>query len=313
MSDHFTRWRADPAKFIEEILVNPETGKTFVLLPAERIFIKYAFMLGDDGRLLYWELVFSAPKKSGKTGFAALMLITMLFLFGGRYGEGFALANDLEQSVGRVFEACKRILASSPLLVNEVKMTADKITFTSTHATIIAMASDAASAAGGHPTISTFDELFGYVSERSRRLFEEMTPVPTRKISARLTVTYCGYSGESELLEDLYKRGMQQPLVGPDLRAGDGMLFFWSHVPIAPWQTDAWLNQQRRARTDRYLSVWVGVDARQKSAPQLPRSENGAMEPALKKRAASRRKWRGRSRSLRYRRLERMARSRGAP
>lgn len=298
-SDTFTRWRRNPASFIEEVLVNPETGRAFELLPAERIFIRHAFAIGDDGRLVYWEWVFSAPKKSGKTGFAALMQITTLFLFGGRYAEGFALANDLEQSVGRVFEACRRILASSPLLVNEVKIIADKITFIATGSTITPLASDAASAAGGHPTISTFDELHGYVSENSRRLFEEMVPVPTRKISARLTVTYCGYSGESQLLEDLYKRGMAQPLIGTDLRAGDGILFFWSHVPIAPWQDEAWISQMRRSLRpsqfarmilnewtssessfipietwdacvdpnlrsvvkDRYLNVWCAVDA----------------------------------------------------
>jgi hypothetical protein len=36
-----------------------------------------------------------------------------------------------------------------------------------------------------------------------------MVPVPTRKISVRLTVTYAGFEGESKLLEDLYKRGLQ--------------------------------------------------------------------------------------------------------
>jgi hypothetical protein len=28
---------------------------------------------------------------------------------------------------------------------------------------------------------------------------------------------------------------------GPDLYAGDGLLMFWSHQPIAPWQTQAWI------------------------------------------------------------------------
>jgi phage terminase large subunit-like protein len=264
--DRLARWRQDPCTFIEQVLVNPETRKPFELLPAERVFIKYAFLIGDDGRLLYYEWVYSAPKKSGKTGFAALMLITTLFLFGGRYGEGFTLANDLEQSLGRVFEAVKRILASSPLLAGEVKIVADKITFNATGATITPLASDASSAAGGHPIISTFDELHGYVSERSRRLFEEMSPVPTRRISARLTVTYCGYSGESTLLEDLFKRGMEQPLIdpvnAPDLRAGDGILFFWSNVPIAPWQDAAWLAQMRKSlRPNQFarmiLNQWI--------------------------------------------------------
>ena len=62
---------------------------------------------------------------------------------------------------------------------------------------------------GGNPNFIVFDELWGYTSEGSRRLWDEMIPVPTRKVSARLTVTYAGFEGESELLEELYKRGLK--------------------------------------------------------------------------------------------------------
>jgi hypothetical protein len=141
--------------------------------------------------------------------------------------------------------------------------------------------------------------LWGYVSERSRRLWDEMVPPPTRKIACRLTVTYAGFSGESVLLEELYKRGLAQPRIAPNLHAGDGLLMFWSHDPVAPWQTAKWLGDMRRslrpnqflrmienrfvtsessfidlvdwdacvdadARTvvaDRNLPVWIGVDA----------------------------------------------------
>jgi len=72
-----TRYRADPCAFIEECLINPETGKPFVLLPAEREFLKHAFATDENGRLLYPELVYACPKKSGKTGFAALFTITL--------------------------------------------------------------------------------------------------------------------------------------------------------------------------------------------------------------------------------------------
>ena len=37
------RWRADPASFIEQVLRDPETGKPFVLLPAERTFLEHGF------------------------------------------------------------------------------------------------------------------------------------------------------------------------------------------------------------------------------------------------------------------------------
>jgi Phage Terminase len=250
-------WRADPIAFIETVLHDPETNAPFVLLDAERQFLAYAFKTGDDGRLLYPEQVFGAPKKSGKTGFGALHMLTTMLLFGARFAEGYALANDLEQATSRVFQAIKRIVECSPLLRGEAKISADKITFQAfSNATIAAVASDYSSAAGANPTVSCFDELWAYTSERSRRLFDEMVPPPTRKIACRLTVTYAGFASESVLLEELYKRGLAQPLVGADLHAGDGLLMFWSHTPIAPWQTEAWLAEMRRSlRPNQFLRM----------------------------------------------------------
>ena len=62
-------------------------------------------------------------------------------------------------------------------------------------------------------------------------------------ISFRLVVSHAGFEGESELLQEMYERGLKLPEVGTDLHAGDGMLMFWSHVPIAPWQTPEWLER----------------------------------------------------------------------
>jgi phage terminase large subunit-like protein len=257
--DHTTleRWRSAPVNFIEHVLYDPESNAPFVLLDAERQFLAHAFKTGADGRLLYPEQVFGAPKKSGKTGFGALYVLTMLLLFGGKYSEGFCLANDLEQATSRVFQAIKRIVECSPLLNVETEITRDKIVFPAfANATISAVASDYTGAAGANPTISCFDELWGYTSERSRRLWDEMVPPPTRKISCRLTTTYAGFSGESVLLEELYKRGLQQQQVGHDLYAGDGLLMFWSHQPIAPWQTEAWIAELRRSlRPNQFLRM----------------------------------------------------------
>jgi hypothetical protein len=72
-----------------------------------------------------------------------------------------------------------------------------------------------------------------------------MIPPPTRQLACRLTCTYAGFEGESELLEEIYKRGLQQPQIGEDLYAGDGLLMFWTHKPVAPWQTPEWIEQMR--------------------------------------------------------------------
>ena len=53
-----------------------------------------------------------------------------------------------------------------------------------------------------------------------------------------------------------YKRGLQQPQIGPDLHGGGGMLMFWSHEPVAPWQDEAWLSDMRRSlRPNQYLRM----------------------------------------------------------
>jgi Phage Terminase len=250
------RFKREPIAFIEHVMCDPETGRPFLLSDAERWFLKFAFTLNADGRLMYPELVFGAIKKSGKTTLAAIILLVTVLIYGGRYAEAICVANDLEQAQSRVFAIVKRIIECSPLLRSITKLTADRITFPTLNASIIAIASDAASAAGANPNIVVFDELWGYVSERARRLWDELIPVPTRKVSARLTVSYAGFSGESLLLEEIYKRGMSLPEVGPSLRAGSGMLFAWHTQPIAIWQTESWLADMRRSlRPNAYLRM----------------------------------------------------------
>ena len=161
------RWRSNPISFIETVLYDPETKKPFKLLPAERAFLEHAFKRDDDDRLLYPEQIYSCPKKSGKTTFAG-------------YPEATICANDQEQSVGRVFTMIRRIIESSPLLKREVKITQERITFPAFEVTITAIPSNFATAAGGNQNISVFDELWAFTSERSRRLWDELVPPPTR-------------------------------------------------------------------------------------------------------------------------------------
>jgi phage terminase large subunit-like protein len=248
------RYRANPILFIEEVLINPETGTPFILLKAEKKFLRHAFKRARNGRLLYPEQVYACPKKSGKTTFAAIYIITIVLLFGGAYAEAICAANDYDQSVGRVFAAIKRIIECSPLLRGQAKITADKITIYG--AVITAIPSSYASAAGSNQVVATFDELWAYDSERSRRLFDELVPPPTRKNACRLTVTYAGFEGESSLLKELYDRGLRQPQVAPSLYAGDGILMFWSHEPVAPWQDAAWIAEMRRSlRANQFLRM----------------------------------------------------------
>jgi phage terminase large subunit-like protein len=256
----------EAAEFIETTLVNPETCELFRLTAAEQVFLEHAFELTRDGRLKYPELIYSGPKKSGKTGFAAMILIYVVRVLGGRYAEGYCCANDFEQASGRVFQAASRIVEASPLLAQDARLTAEKITFVSTGATITALPNNYAVVAGANPTITVFDELWAYISERSHRQFDELVPPPTRTIAMRLTVTYAGFEGESDLLQSLQKRGLKGKEIEPDLWAQPGMLMFWTHRFTAAWQTEAWREQMRdQLRPNAFLRLienkWVSTES----------------------------------------------------
>jgi phage terminase large subunit-like protein len=265
-SDRLSRWKRDPCAFFRECLIDPETNRPFELYAAEERFFREALTPTADGRLPFPELVYSGPKKSGKTGAAAMATIYVVLVLGGPCAEGYTAANDFEQAQGRVFQAIGRIIQASPLLASSAKITSNKIEFPSTGATITAIASDYASAAGANPTITVFDELWAYTSERAHRLFDEMVCPPTRKVATRLTVTYAGFEGESELLESLYKRGMAGEEIAPDLYRAPGMLMYWTHNPPAPWQTPEWVEQSRQQlRPNAFLRLienrWVSSES----------------------------------------------------
>jgi phage terminase large subunit-like protein len=248
------RWRRDPIGFITDVLIDPETGKPFELYPAQTIFLRKGLTPTNDGRLRYSELVFSAPKKSGKTATAAMAVLCLVIALGGPSAESYCAANDFDQAQGRVFQAIARIIGASPLLRDSAKITANKIEFPSPGATITAIASDYAGAAGSNPTVSCFDELWAYILERAYRMCDEMVPPPTRKVALRLTVTYAGFEGESVLLESLYKRATEGEEIGPSLYRAPGLLAAWHHEPVAPWQTPAWIEQVRaQLRPNAYL------------------------------------------------------------
>jgi phage terminase large subunit-like protein len=240
------KWKREPLAFVREVLVDPETGLPFELYAEEEQFLREALTLTADGRLPFTEIVFAAGKKSGKTTIAAIATITVVVCLGGLYAEAYCVANSFDQAQGRVFKMAERIVEASPLLRGSAKITANTIEFRSTGSIIMAIPSDYSSAAGSNPTLTVFDELWAYVGEAANRLWDKMVSVPTRKISARLTVTYAGFEGESDLLEGLYKSGIKGDEIAPSLYRSRGMLMAWHHKPIAPWQTPDWIEQMRR-------------------------------------------------------------------
>lgn len=235
----------DPVWFCEHVLHDPETGEPFKLYDQQKRFLRAAFTLDEDGRLPHPELLFSACKKSGKTATAGMAILFVTVALAGPYGEALVFANDEEQSKSRVFQAAARMVEASPSLRASANVFQSRIEFPATGSTITALGSDYASAAGSNANIVCFDELWGFRSESFRRLFDELVPPPTRRVACRLTTTYAGYEGESQLLTELTARGLKGTEIAPELFASDGMLTYHTHERRAPWQSETWVEQMR--------------------------------------------------------------------
>jgi phage terminase large subunit-like protein len=179
--------------------------------------------------------LWSEAKKSGKTFLAAL--IALWEAVTNADSEVICCANDEEQSLSRVFATCAALIKHNAELNGSAKVLANEIRFTNGSA-IRAVSSDYKGQAGGRQRLTIFDELWAFDHERMVRLFEEMTPPPTERGAYLLIVSYAGFTGEGELLENLFKRGKGGKRIHRSLECyqDKGLFMFWSHKHRQPWQ-----------------------------------------------------------------------------
>lgn len=266
MQQKIALWRNDIVAWAEENFVLAETGRPIKLMPHQKKILHLAFTPDIDGRLPFETIIYSCVKKSGKTTIAALVA-EWFALTQGSFNEIFMLANDQEQAQGRAFQDVTRSIQAHPYLAGSCGTTKSEIKF-STGTTITALASDYAGAAGSRHGLTCWDELWAYTSERAYRLWDEMTPIPTKQNSIRLVTTYAGFEGESTLLEDLYKQGLAGQRVDEELPIYiNGRLFmYWDHEPRMPWQTPEYYEEQRKTlRTNTFIRLhenrWVSGES----------------------------------------------------
>jgi phage terminase large subunit-like protein len=250
------------------------------LVPHQKRILTDITTKDENGKLPYTTIVYSAPKKSGKTAFAGLYT----FWFGWNetpFNEIYVLANDKEQAQGRIFLSLWKSLYANPMtrkLVDGPLPKRGSDTIVLPNGTLVkALPNDYGSAAGSNHGLTVWSELWAYTSELSRRLWDELTPVPTRWNSVRLVETYAGFSGESEILEELYhkfvrnERGEERE----DYRlyqdgfeyAGDWYdvdlpvyadpesktYVYWDEKPRMPWQTqDYYASERKQLRPSAY-------------------------------------------------------------
>src|SRR3990167_9453569 len=113
---------ADIVTWAESFWYPPsEKGQPITLQDHQKRILRHLFQRDEQGRFPYSTIIWSEPKKSGKTELAALMTF-WLAVVEGPYSECFYLANDLEQSKSRAFQAMTRAVRRS----SRVKVQADR-------------------------------------------------------------------------------------------------------------------------------------------------------------------------------------------
>jgi phage terminase large subunit-like protein len=262
-------------QFVDEFAIK-EDGQSLRLEPHQRAILGEAFRHDEDEKFIYRTIIYSAPKKSGKTAINSLVSLWWAYCVQPP-DEVIIAANDLDQSISRVFDAAKGFIARNSDLKERTSDTGRLLIRLQNGTTIKAIPSDFAGESGANQGLVSYDELWGFMSEKSRRLYEELTPVPTRKNSIRLITTYAGWEGESTLLEDLYNRifdkqgnvkpGVKRPL-GEDFPVytiGD-LFMYWDHESRMSWQTPEYYESQRAdLRVNTYLRLhenrWVSNES----------------------------------------------------
>lgn len=273
----------------------PETGLPIQLAPHQVVFAR---MFADPG-LRASTYAYSTVKKSGKTAFAGVCA-RYTAEFSGNNAEVYFIANDKEQAKDRAYESAKTSIEKSPgfnrgrrELPDQWRIIEKRATHLPTGSFMQALAGDYEGAAGGNPTGTFWTELWAFTTERFIRLWDELTPVPTRERSFRFVETYAGFVDESKLLYSLFTRAVQQgdrltrddlqkyadPGMDPwpfkddppfFLNQGAGTLAYWDRGPLAqtrmPWQRTqrglAYYQEQKETEREEsyqrlHLNYWV--------------------------------------------------------
>ena len=229
----------DIVQFIEDHIPFNELGERWWLAGYQKDVL--GLMLARRSGIYVW----SEPKKSGKSHLTECVTIADSMMKPGTKTGIFA--NDSEQAESVIFKGCCELRRNNPDLQSSAKILAKRITFTN-GSEIEWYAADYEGGAGHRRGRNIIDEPWAFATERMRRLYEELLPIPTIPDAYLWLCTTAGFSGEGELLEELYKRGLSGKRISRkyEVYRDKGLCMFWSHKPRQPWQTKRYYDEQRR-------------------------------------------------------------------
>ncbi len=259
--------------FYVEDRFDSETGENIgpgpILLAPHQMRIVDEALQREGGRFKYSTIIYSAPKKSGKTRIAAMVAAWLAAISPG-YAEIYCLANDGKQSTDRVLNAIRKSCEIGRI---PWRQTLTRIILPN-GAFIEAVPVDPTGEAGAQPTGSFWSEMWGFRLSAKERLWTEFTIPPTRFGQAiRWVESYAGYIGESPVLEQLYHQGVvegQPHPAFPDLpvyvNERAGIFCYWDTEPRMIWQTPEYYAQEALLLTEtEFLRIhrnqWVSSES----------------------------------------------------
>ncbi len=256
------RYQRYPDLWISDHFREPESGGLIHLYPFQRAVLRYATQRDAAGALKWRTVVWSQPKKSGKTTVSGAVGRWAAETWG-PYQLVLCVGNDAGQAKERAFAAIaasiemqdgydrkRRELPDTDTDTESSTLpTTTAATATATYwrvredellcrngSLVKAIAADYSGEAGANPSLSIYTELWGFIHTGHLRFWAEMAPSPTRKNSMRWVETYAGYEGESELLWGLYNATV---LEGRQLTAGELEAMARSDAELAGWLAEA--------------------------------------------------------------------------
>lgn len=238
--------------WIEKYFYIPELRGPIKLARYQKAVLKEAFSKDEDGLFRYSTIVWSDIKKSIKSCIAAAVALKMAYSTD--WASCYAIANDLKQADSRVGYYMRRAIELNPVLRATCNIRNYRIEMPN-HSFIESIPIDPTGEAGSNADLVIFSELWGAHEDVKTRMWTEMTTPPNKFGKAlRWVETYAGYSGESLLLEQLYKatvKGGEWVDLGiPDLevyanRQGR-ILTLWNTQPRLSWQGKAYYAEQEQ-------------------------------------------------------------------
>lgn len=186
-----------------------DRNRTIRLEPHQQRILRHFTEQKPDGRFKWKTLIYSAPKKSGKTAVSALYARWAAETWG-MGQEVYNLGNKQAQAKERAFKAARQSIRFSPQsLRNQWLIKELTLTYLPNESVIQALPVSDTGEAGSNPSLTVWTELWGFEHEAARRFWDELQPVPTRQLSQRFVDTYAGYEGESMLLWELWQLALE--------------------------------------------------------------------------------------------------------